>query len=322
MNRKAIQFHDYAPEQEDFLDEVIEGLSQKPKKISPKFFYDKRGSELFDQICNQPEYYPTKTEISILKNHAENIAKHIDPECVIVELGSGASEKVRVLLESIRPAGYMGIDISKEFLIEATQRLADDYPWVDVHAVCTDFSQQLELPDHFNNRQKLAFFPGSSIGNFEPDDAVALLIRVAKAVGEGGKLLVGVDLKKDRAILNAAYNDNAGVTQNFNLNLLQRMQDELDAELDLDAFSHRAFYNEQKGRVEMHLVSEREQKIEIDGDEFVFSRNESIHTESSHKYHVEEFAELANKAGFEVENVWTDQARLFSVQLLTVSRLK
>jgi dimethylhistidine N-methyltransferase len=318
MSKTAISFHDFAPEQDNFLEEVIEGLSKKPKRISPKFFYDKRGSELFDEICTQPEYYPMQTEVSILHKHAAAIAQHVEHDCVIVDLGSGTSEKARLLLDALKPEGYMGVDISKEFLIDATQRLADDFPWLDVHAVCTDFSQRLELPDHFDDKQMLAFFPGSSIGNFEPDAALDLLKRIANAIGEGGKLLIGVDLKKDKEILNAAYNDNAGVTEEFNLNLLQRMQDELEAEVDVDSFSHRAFYNDKQGRVEMHLVSDRDQKIEIDGDEFSFSKDESIHTENSHKYHVDEFAELAQRACFEVERVWTDAEKLFSVQLLNV----
>ena len=318
MTRAAVSFHDFAPEQDDFLEEVVAGLSQQPKKISPKFFYDKRGSELFDAICAQPEYYPTQTEMNILHNNANDIAQHIEPDCVVVDLGSGSSEKARLLLDALRPSGYMGVDISREFLLAATQRLADDFPWLDVHAVCTDFSQQLELPVQSGDKQKLAFFPGSSIGNFEPGAALDLLRRIAEAIGEGGKLLIGVDLKKDEELLVAAYNDDAGVTEEFNLNLLQRMQEELQADVDVDAFSHRAFYNNKHGRVEMHLVSDCEQTIEIDGDEFSFLENESIHTENSHKYHIEEFAELAHQANFKVEKVWTDAEQLFSVQLLNV----
>jgi dimethylhistidine N-methyltransferase len=318
ISKAAISFHDFAPEQDSFLEEVVEGLSKQPKKISPKFLYDKRGSELFDEICTQPEYYPTQTEVGILQKHADDIAKHIEPGCVIVDLGSGTSEKARFLFDALKPVGYMGVDISKDFLLDATQKLAEEYPWLDVHAVCTDFSQQLELPEHFNGNQKLAFFPGSSIGNFEPEAALLLLKRIAAAIGEGGKLLIGVDVKKDKEILDAAYNDDAGITGEFNLNLLQRMQDELQAEVDVDSFSHHAFYNDKRGRVEMHLVSDCDQTIEIDGDEFSFSKDESIHTENSHKYNINEFNELAKKASFEVERVWTDNAQLFSVQLLRV----
>lgn len=318
MNNQAVRFHDFSPAQSDFLTEVIEGLSSRPKKISPKYFYDQRGSELFDEICLQPEYYPTRTEISILKNNAHDIAQHIGNSFTLVELGSGASEKVRLLFEKLKPESYLGVDISKDFLLQATRQLAKDYPWLDVHAVCSDFSSNLELPEHCERDQLVAFFPGSSIGNFEPEEAVKLLKQVARAVGKNGKLLIGVDLKKQERVLNAAYNDEAGVTADFNLNLLQRMKSELDAHVEPENFSHHAFYNEEKGRVEMHLVSEIDQTIVIGEHEFVIDQNESIHTENSHKYSIDEFAELADNAGFDVVNTWLDEQGLFSVQLLTV----
>ncbi len=310
-----VRFHDYAPRGSDFLAEVIAGLSQQPKAISPKFFYDQRGSELFDEICLQPEYYPTRTEIKILQDNAQEIAALIGPESVLVELGSGASEKVRLLFDALTPASYMGVDISREFLLLATRRLAQDYPELEVHAVCADFSQQLELP--VQDGQMVAFFPGSSIGNFEPRAAVQFLRQVADCVGHGGKLLIGVDLKKDSAILDRAYNDVAGVTAAFNLNLLQRMQDELAAELEISAYNHHAFYNAAQSRVEMHLVSACEQTIVLDDDVFELAAEESIHTESSYKYHLDEFAQLASRAGFAVEQVWTDAEQMFSVQLLS-----
>jgi len=313
-----VRFHDYAPADSDFLAEVIAGLSQRPKAISPKFFYDRRGSELFDEICLQPEYYPTRTEIGILQDNAEDIAALIGDESVLVELGSGASEKVRLLFDALSPASYMGVDISKDFLLLATRRLAQDYPELEVHAVCADFSRQLELPERAQRGQVVAFFPGSSIGNFEPRAAVQFLRQVAGCVGRGGKLLIGVDLKKDIATLNRAYNDAAGVTAAFNLNLLQRMQDELDAELDIDAFSHLAFYNAVLGRIEMHLVSAREQAIVLEDEVFALAAQESIHTESSYKYRLDEFARLAGRAGFSVEQVWTDARQMFSVQLLSL----
>ena len=314
-----VRFHDYAPRGSDFLAEVIAGLSQQPKTISPKFFYDQRGSELFDEICLQPEYYPTRTETKILQDNAQEIAALIGPESVLVELGSGASEKVRLLFDALTPASYMGVDISKEFLLLATRRLAQDYPGLEVHAVCADFSQQLALPTQAEQGQVVAFFPGSSIGNFEPVAAVQFLRQVADCVGHGGKLLIGVDLKKDSAILDSAYNDAAGVTAAFNLNLLQRIQDELDAELEISAFNHRAFYNAAQSRVEMHLVSACKQAIVLDDEVFELAAEESIHTESSYKYHLDEFAQLARRAGFEVEQVWTDTRQMFSVQLLALS---
>lgn len=312
----SISFHDYSPEQGDFMTDVIEGLSIQPKAISPKYFYDQRGSELFGEICKQPEYYLTRTEINILQENAEHIAQLVGPDCVLIELGSGVSEKIRLLFDVLSPASYLGIDISKDFLLLSTRRLARDYPELEVHAVCADFSHQLELPEQCKSDRLVAFFPGSSIGNFEPDDAVPFLKEVASMVGKGGRLLIGVDLKKEPQILNAAYNDAAGVTADFNLNVLQRMQAELDVDIDISSFGHRAFYNEERGRVEMHLVSQCEQVVVIDGEEICLTENETIHTENSYKYHLGEFADLSARAGFCVEQVWTDERGLFSVQCL------
>lgn len=319
--KTPVQFHDYAPEQGDFLSDVRTGLQQTPRHIAPKYFYDERGSELFDEICKQPEYYPTRTEIGILQHNAEDIARRIGADCVLLELGSGASEKVRLLFDALSPASYLGVDISKDFLLRSTRRLAEDYPELEVHAVCADFSAPLALPEPCQAGRVVAFFPGSSIGNFDPEEARRFLSQVAACVGEGGKLLIGVDLKKDPVILNRAYNDAAGVTAAFNRNLLLRMQTELDAKLEADAFVHHAFFNTERGRIEMHLVSERDQLIEFDDARIAFAADESIHTENSYKYDIDEFAVLARRAGFSVEQVWTDAQRLFSVQLLSVAQL-
>ena len=319
LNESGVCFHDYAPEQSDFLSDVIEGLNSHPKTLSPKYFYDKRGSELFDEICQQPEYYPTRTEIGILQNNADEISRLIGPDCVLIELGSGVSEKIRCLFDVLSPASYLGIDISKDFLLLSTKRLARDYPQLEVHAVCADFTQQIKLPEQCKSDRLVAFFPGSSIGNFEPDDAVVLLKDVASMVGKGGKMLIGVDLKKDDALLNAAYNDANGVTADFNLHLLQRLQEELGVDMDVASFSHHAFYNKEIGRVEMHLVSECEQQIVIDGEKFQLENKETLHTENSYKYHLNEFEDLAIRAGFNVEQVWTDNQQLFSVQCLVVN---
>lgn len=315
---EVVNFYDYEPEQSDFCKDVITGLAARRKSIPPKYFYDKRGSELFDEICKQPEYYPTRTEISILQNNAAQIANMIGPDCVLIELGSGASEKVRLLFAALAPVRYLGIDISKDFLLNATRRLARDYPELDVHALCADFTDRLVLPEQCHSEKLVAFFPDSSIGNFEPDQAVVFLKRVADMVGKGGKLLIGVDLKKDRAILDNAYNDAAGITADFNLNLLARMQNELDTDLKAAAFSHKAFYNEQLGRIEMHLVSKVKQTIQLYNQTITIDCNETIHTENSYKYHKEEFARLAQQAGFRVSHVWTDAEQLFSVQLCEV----
>jgi dimethylhistidine N-methyltransferase len=311
-------YHDFSPRENDFHGDVLKGLSHKPRMIPPKYFYDKRGSELFDQICQQPEYYPTRTETGLLEYYAAEIAEHIGPGCIMVELGSGASEKARLLFDALKPAGYMGVDISEEFLLESTKQLAREYPWLEVHAVCADFSSTLRIPEHYDQLH-VAFYPGSRSGNFDPDDAVTFMEQVAGVVGSDGKFLIGVDLKKDEAILNAAYNDAAGITALFNLNLLERMKNELGAEFEPGAFAHQAFYNEADGRIEMHLVSTRNTRLIVDNKPFVFHLGDSIHTENSYKYSLEEFRSLAHRAGFEVEKVWTDRKQYFSLQLLSVS---
>jgi len=316
----AIQFHDLSPEEASFLDEVKDGLSQTPKTLSPKFFYDQRGSELFDQICDLPEYYPTRTEMGILRQHRDEIAEAIGQHCVLIELGSGASRKIRLLLDILRPAQYTAVDISRDFLVDSARSLAEDFPWLEVLAVCADFSQILSLPTATRKDRRVAFFPGSSIGNFDPDSAKRLLKDVAGMLGPDGLLLIGVDLKKDQEILNQAYNDEAGVTAEFNVNLLRRMQRELGAELDLSGFDHRAWYNPELGRIEMHLVSTREQILSLDGVDYTFQKNETIHTENSYKYAPEEFEAMAHHAGFRREKLWVDENALFSVQLFRVKR--
>ncbi len=316
MTSSAIRFYDAHPGISDLRQEVIAGLASIPKTIPPKFFYDKRGSELFDAICELPEYYQTRTETGILRHCVADLVDLIGPDCLLVELGSGASKKVRLLLEELRPFSYLGVDISKEFLLSSTRKLASDYPWLDVHAACVDFSQSLDIPHCRTFDHKVAFFPGSSIGNFDPDEAVELLKRIASMMDMHGHLLIGVDLKKDAAILNAAYNDKAGVTAEFNLNLLARIHDELDADISPDAFRHHAFYNDNQGRIEMHLVSKHDQYIRIEDNYFDFKADETIHTENSYKYTINEFAELAMAAGFSQQQVWTDESSLFSVQLL------
>ena len=315
-NPAAKNFYDAHPGKGDLRREVIDGLASKPKSIPPKFFYDRRGSELFDAICELPEYYQTRTEMEILRNCVAELVEHIGPDCLLVELGSGASKKVRLLLEQLRPSSYLGVDISKEFLLHSTQVLASDYPWLDVHAACVDFSHTLDMPHCDAFEHKVAFFPGSSIGNFDPNGAIELMKRIAQMMDMNGQLLIGVDLKKNVDILNAAYNDAAGITADFNLNLLTRIRQELDSDIDPKTFEHSAFYNEDQGRIEMHLISTVAQRIRIDDHFFDFDAGETIHTENSYKYTVEEFAQLAAAAGFNQERVWTDESKLFSVQLL------
>lgn len=316
MSAPAIRFYDQAGDESDFLAEVRRGLARRPRAIPPKFFYDRRGSALFEAICALPEYYLTRTEMGILRNRAGEIAQRAAKNAVLVELGSGASEKVRLLLDVLAPRAYLAIDISRDFLREATERLARDYPRVAVHAACADFAKPLHLSYPPASLPRLVFFPGSSIGNFDRGESEALLARLRPLVGRGGGFVIGVDLRKDAALLHAAYNDAQGVTAQFNLNLLARMRRELGAEVDLSGFAHEAIYDEQAGRIDMYLVSLRDQAIQLEGEPFDFAAGERLHTESSYKYTVEEFQALATRAGYEPEAVWMDPARLFSVHFL------
>ena len=319
MIMPAVSFYDQHPGQRSLKDEVLRGLARVPKAIPPKFFYDQQGSRLFDAICDLPEYYLTRVETSILQRRARELTELIDSQCMLVELGSGASKKVRLLLSALKPTHYMGVDISKDFLLESSRRLAQDYPWLEVHATCADFSSRLTLPEFLPPITKMAFFPGSSIGNFDPVQAGRFLKQIARMVGSGGYLLIGVDLKKDIDRLNAAYNDARGLTAAFNLNLLFRIREELDSQIDPDGFEHLAFYNEAAGRIEMHLRSIKDQVVRIEDQNFRFEADETIHTENSYKYTVEEFAELGLSAGFNNDRVWTDAERLFSVHLMCVA---
>lgn len=310
------RFSDNHPAAADFFAEVVDGLALSPKVIAPKFFYDAEGSRLFDAICDVEEYYPTRTETGILSENIDAIADAIGADCCIFEPGSGSSEKIRLLLDAVRPSTYVPMEISKSHLLHAAGRLADDYPWLDVHAVCTDFTNDLSLPEATGHARKVAFFPGSSIGNFEPADATAFLAGLRETVGDDGGLLIGVDLKKDKRTLHAAYNDADGVTAQFNKNLLARINRELGASFDLDRFDHEAFYDEDKGRIEMHLVSAEDHTVTIGDQDFAFLEGETIHTENSYKYTIDEFQDLAAKANFTPAQAWTDGGGLFSVHYL------
>ncbi|TDX22532.1 dimethylhistidine N-methyltransferase [Modicisalibacter xianhensis] len=314
----AVKFHDLhpTPAATSLRDEILMGFRADQKFASPKFFYDQRGSELFDQICEQPEYYPTRTEELILAAAAADIAEIAGHEATLIELGSGASRKVRLLLEAMRPSSYLGIDISREFLLESTRRLAADYPWLEVHAACADFSCNMALPDGVCCERPVGFFPGSSIGNFDPQAAEDFLRGLHSLLPTGSGLLVGIDLIKDKATLEAAYNDEAGVTAAFNLNLLERLRHELNAEIDPRHFVHQAFFNEEQSRIEMHLVSQLPQVVAIEGERFRFLEGETIHTENSYKYTIEGFQGLAGRAGFEAHSCWTDENDMFSVHYL------
>lgn len=298
---------------------VLEGLGRSPKAIPPKFFYDRRGSELFDAICAQPEYYLPAAEREILQTRAAAIATRTGSGCVLIEPGAGNGAKVRLLLEHIRPSVFVPLDISGSYLQASAERLSRDFPWLRVHAARADFSHGLELPAGLPEGRRVAFYPGSSLGNFEPEAAVAFLATVREALGDTGGLLIGIDTKKDAGLLNAAYNDTAGVTAAFNLNLLHRIRRELETDLEPDNFHHHAFYNPEQGRIEMHLVSRVAQEVRVNDSVFPFLAGETIHTESSYKYQPEEFRMLARRAGFQPLDLWLDSRGLFSFHYLEAS---
>jgi dimethylhistidine N-methyltransferase len=319
MSQAEVNFIDFHPDTARLQEEVLDGLCDANKTIAPKFFYDHRGSRLFDAICDTPEYYPTRTEINILNNCINELAEHIDDEVMLIELGSGASRKIRILMDNLQPAAYMGIDISRDFLLQQSYELAADYPEVEVHAVCADLCEPLQLDGIEQGSCRLAYFPGSSIGNFEPQQAVEFMNNLHSILDKRDRFLVGVDLKKDKNVLHAAYNDAQGTTAEFNLNVLHRIRRELDAELDPDNFSHLAFYNNELGRIEMHLVSDIDQAIRIEEEIIQLQEGERIHTECSYKYDIDEFQQLASSAGFNPLTVWTDSRHLFSLHLLQPS---
>jgi dimethylhistidine N-methyltransferase len=318
MRNDAFGFHDLAPTEESFRDAVVAGLSREPKALPCKFFYDARGSALFEQICRVPEYYLTRTEIAILERHAGDIATRIGPHCRLVELGSGASIKVRILLRALEaPAAYVPIDISREPLRDAAAQLARDFPQVPVVAVCADYTRPFPLPPLPGPPGKrVGFFPGSTIGNFEPDGVVRFLRHCAELLGPECEMLIGADLKNAPERLNAAYNDRAGMNAAFNLNLLARINRELDGDIEVDRFAHVAFYNEAAGRMELHLKSLAAQTATVAGRRFAFADGELVHTENSYKYAIDEFGLLAARAGFAVVHSWTDPDALFSVHYL------
>ena len=315
MGQPKIQFHDLHNTRNEFLHDVLQGLSQRPACIPPKYFYDAKGSKLFDAITELPEYYPTRTEIGILTANAAEIAQQVGTGSLLVEPGGGSCAKVHILLEGLQPRAYVPMDISRDHLQLAAEELAIAFPWLEIHAACTDYTREMQLPPSAPKGTHVAFFPGSSIGNFKPEGAVEFLQSVAELVGPGGYLLIGVDLKKDKAILEAAYDDDQGVTARFNLNLLEHINRELGANFDLGAWRHKALYNETEGRIEMHLVSQQQQTVNIEDSEFSFAAGEGIHTENSYKYTADEFKQLAARAGFDSTNLWIDENELFSVHL-------
>lgn len=323
FGRPTPRFLDMAPAEADFAAAVVHGLSLREKRLPCAFFYDQAGSALFDQITELPEYYPTRTEIGILRQAGPSIADRLGAGVQLVELGSGSSVKVRLLLEHLRrPAGYVGLDISRDHLRQACERLAGDYPSLEVTAICADYHEDVPIPPPQGGmpRRRVGFFPGSTLGNFIPSEAEAFLARWRETLRfggtEGGGMLIGIDLRKDRAMLEAAYDDAAGVTAAFNLNLLARINRELGGTFNLSAFRHMALWDEARGCISMYLVSRRDQIVRAAGQRFALLEGERIHTEDSHKYTVENFQALARRAGYTPAAVWTDPDHLFSLHWL------
>ncbi len=321
LPQRAFEFLDLAPGVGDLLEEVQEGLRSTPKYLPSKYFYDKRGSELFERITELPGYYLTRSELDILQDFAPAITKAMGRQCYLVELGSGNCMKTRFLLDTLEdPVAYAPVDICASTLRNAAATLHREYPRLELLPVCADFTRPFPLPKpHVSPRRTVIYFGGSTVGNFTPRQTVPLLEIMASALGQGGVLLVGIDLKKDPRILHRAYNDARGITAAFNLNLLVRINRELDADFQLDCFRHYAFYNPTKSRVEMHLVSTRDQSVTIDGESFSFHRGESILTEYSCKYRMDDFVQLAQDAGFQLRERWTDRRGHFGLLYLEVA---
>lgn len=313
-------FLDLEPELDDFRAAILEGLSQPVKATPAKFFYDEEGSRLFERICELQEYYPTRTECGILSERAGELRTLLPAGATVIEFGSGSADKIRLFVKALdRPRCYVPIDISRDHLLFNAGAFAAAYPEIEVVAVCADFTDPVRLDDVVPKGPRIGFFPGSTIGNLGRDEAAAFLRGARRTVGQGGFLVVGVDLRKDAAILEAAYDDAEGVTAAFNLNLLGRINRELDGDFELNAFRHRAVWNADEGRIEMHLVSERDQAVTVAGRRFDFREGETIHTENSYKYGLDEFRDMAAAAGYRVRRSLTDANDLFSVHVLEVA---
>lgn len=302
-----------------FAADVLEGLARPSKQLPPKYFYDAVGSELFEKITTQPEYYPTRTELGILGEKGADIAAILPEGAALIEFGAGATTKIRLLLSQADFDAYVPVDISGEFLNAQACALRRDFPQLEVYPVVADFTAPFDLPGAVKAMPKVGFFPGSTIGNFEPHEACSFLKSARRILGAGSLMLVGADLEKDERALHAAYNDAAGVTAGFNRNLLVRINRELGGNFDLSAFTHRAIYNRERHRVEMHLVSRKAQTVRILGQRFNFRAGESIHTENSYKYSLDRFTALAKGSGWQPRKAWTDAAGMFSVHALVAS---
>ena len=312
---------EFQPQTDDFREQVLRGLRRPQKEVPSKFLYDERGSQLFDRICELNDYYPTRTESAIMREHASDMAALLGERCLLIEYGSGSSIKTRILLEHLRdPAGYVPVDISKEHLLSSARELARSYPQIPILPVCADYTDTYEVPRPEGTVSRSAvYFPGSTIGNFIRSEAVLFLKHIAEVCGSRGALLIGIDLIKDKGTLERAYDDSEGVTAEFTFNLLERINRELDGDFQRKHFEYQALYNESHARVEMYLVSRVEQRVRIGDAEIHLEEGERISTEYSHKFSLESFRELAEAVGFEVQRCWLDPDRLFSVQYLTIA---
>jgi len=311
----VVRFYSFLPRAQGLAEDVLAGLALPQKSIPPKYFYDEQGCRLFEAICELPEYYLTRTEMAILRGNIAEIAQFVGPEAELIEFGSGVQAKTRILIQALQTQLYVPIDIAIDTLRASSSELARRFPFLNIVGICADHTRPIALPEFVGVpiRRKTVFFPGSTIGNFTPAEALVFLRQARKMAGAGGILLIGVDLKKDKATIDAAYADSKGVTEQFNLNLLHRINRELAADFQVKRFRHKAFYDPILGRVEMHLESQYSQFVHVAGRRFDFAPGETIHTEISCKYSIAEFQELGKRAGFTPEKVWTDPEQLFSV---------
>ena len=317
----AARRRDAASADAAFLRDVVAGLTARPKRLPPKYFYDEAGARLFEDITALAEYYPTRCELEILRTHASELARFLPAGCALIEFGSGSSRKVRLLLAAAPAvAAYVPVDISGEMLVQEAAELARDHPGLAVLPFAADFTRPFALPPAIAGMARTGFFPGSTIGNFEPHEAAAFLRHAGALLGRGAAMIIGVDLVKDRAVLEAAYNDAAGVTARFNLNLLARINRELGADFDLARFRHLAFYDAERSRIEMHLVSACRQEVRLAGRTIEFRAGETIHTENSYKYTLESFAALARASPWSPAAAWTDTGNNFSIHALVLDR--
>jgi len=317
--QSVLHLHEAAMNGDRVRREVLHGLQLPAKELPCKLFYDERGSDLFEQICDLDEYYLTRTEIALLERHGAEIAALIGPQALLIELGSGNSRKTRVLLDRLaEPAAYLPIDLAREQLLRSAAAVASSHPRLEVHPLVADYTQTFSLPEiSAAFARRVGFFPGSTIGNFLPEQAVSFLGRLRELLGPGGALLIGVDLKKDPQVLDRAYNDQAGVTAQFNLNILAHINHRFGSDFHLEQFAHQAHYNRRLGRIEMHLISREDQQVHFDSLSIPLRAGERILTEVSYKYSRGQFGRIARRAGLEVGRVWTDPQRWFSLQWLT-----